>query len=171
MPPKRGNKYGDTDSSGSTIKKIKVVRGGEDEDGNGVMCDICSQILKSAGSLARHMEAVHGDGGEKFICNDCGEIQDTARKLKSHRRKHKTFVCEKCNNSFSLRNKQRHIKLCKGSDTMKRCDECDFETKYQSLLDRHKNKHSSFVCDDCGKILTFYTIVCYKCPRMKLLER
>ena len=30
MPPKRGNKYGDTDSSGSTIKKIKVVRGGED---------------------------------------------------------------------------------------------------------------------------------------------
>ena len=47
--------------SGSTIKKIKVVRGGEDEDGNGVMCDICSQILKSAGSLARHMEAVHGD--------------------------------------------------------------------------------------------------------------
>ena len=97
--------------SGSTIKKIKVFRGGEDEDGNGVMCDICSQILKSAGSLARHMEAVHGDGGEKFICNDCGEIQDTARKLKSHRRKHKTFVCEKCNNSFSLRNKQRHIKL------------------------------------------------------------
>ena len=82
--------------SGSPIKKIKVVRGGEDEDGNGVMCDICSQILKSAGSLARHMEAVHGDGGEKFICNDCGEIQDTARKLKSHRRKHKTFVCEKC---------------------------------------------------------------------------
>ena len=61
MPPKRGNKYGDTDSSegSSTIKK---------------------------------------------------------------------------NNSFSLRNKQRHIKLCKGSDTMKCCDECDFETKYQSLL-------------------------------------
>ena len=100
------------------------------------------------------MEAVHGDGGEKFICNDCGEIQETARKLKSHQRKNKTFVCEKCNNSFSLRNKQRHIKLCKGSDTMKRCDECDFETKYQSLLDRHKKKHSSFVCDDCGEILT-----------------
>ena len=81
MPPKRGNKYGDTDSSegSSTIKK---------------------------------------------------------------------------NNNFSLRNKQRHIKLCKGSDTMKRCDECDFETKYQSLLDRHKKKHSSFVCDDCGEILT-----------------
>ena len=138
--------------SGSPIKKIKVVRGGEDEDGNGVMCDICSQILKSAGSLARHMEAVHGDGGEKFICNDCGEIQETARKLKSHRRKHKTFVCEKCNNSFSLRNKQRHIKVWKGGNTMKCCDECDFETKYQSLLDRHKKKHSSFVCDDCGEI-------------------
>ena len=42
--------------SGSTIKKIIS---GEDEDGNGVMCDICSQILKSAESLARHMEAVH----------------------------------------------------------------------------------------------------------------
>ena len=109
--------------SGSPIKKIKVVRGGEDEDGNGVMCDICSQILKSAGSLARHMEAVHGDGGEKFICNDCGEIQETARKLESHKRKHKTFVCEKCN-SFSLRNKQRNIRICKGSnviDTMKCC--------------------------------------------------
>ena len=52
--------------SGSPIKKIKVVRGGEDEDGNGVML-ICSQILKSAGSLARHMEAVHGDGGENLF--------------------------------------------------------------------------------------------------------
>ena len=101
---------------------------------------LTAKFLNSTGSLARHIEVVNG--GEKFICNDCGEIQETARKLESHEREHKTFVCEKCNNSFSLRNKQRHIKLCKGSDTMKRCDECDFETKYQSLLDRHKNKHS-----------------------------
>ena len=28
------------------------------------------------------------------------------------------------------------------------------QKKYQSLLDRHKKKHSSFVCDDCGEILT-----------------
>ena len=57
MPPKRGNKYGDTDSSegSSTIKK---------------------------------------------------------------------------NNSFSLRNKQRHIKLCKGGDTIKRCDECDLSKSF-----------------------------------------
>ena len=111
MPPKRGHR---SSEESSMIKKIKMVRGGEDE------------------------QVVHG--GEKFICNDCGEILETARKLKSHHRKHKTFVCEKCNNSLSLRNKQRHIKVCKGGNTMKHCDECDFETKYQSLLDRQKKK-------------------------------
>ena len=125
MPPKRGHR---SSEESSMIKKIKMVRGGEDE------------------------QVVHG--GEKFICNDCGEILETARKLKSHHRKHKTFVCEKCNNSLSLRNKQRHIKVWKGGNTMKRCDECDFETKYQCLLDKHKKKHSSFVCDDFCEILT-----------------
>ena len=94
MPPKRGHR---SSEESSMIKKIKMVRGGEDE------------------------QVVHG--GEKFICNDCGEILETARKLESYQRKHKTFVCEKCN-SFSLRNKQRNIRICKGSnvvDTMKCC--------------------------------------------------
>ena len=56
-------------------------------------------------------------------------------------------------------NKQRHLKLCKGINVvapspMKRCDECDYETKYQSHLNRHKKKHSSFVCEECGESLT-----------------
>ena len=48
MPPKRGQQLGDSDSSedSSTIKKIKIVRGSEDEDGNGVMCESYSQISK-----------------------------------------------------------------------------------------------------------------------------
>ena len=45
----------DSSEENSMIKKIKIVRGGEDEDGDGVMLDSCSQILKSAGPLARHM--------------------------------------------------------------------------------------------------------------------
>ena len=39
MPPKRGQQLGDSDSSedSSTIKKIKIVRGSEDEDDDGVV--------------------------------------------------------------------------------------------------------------------------------------
>ena len=109
----------------------------------GIMCEDCSQILYSAASLARHKEMVHGRETEKFICYDCGQILKTSKQLHNHQRKHETFVCEKCTKSFSMMNKPRHIKLCKGINVvapspMKRCDECDYETKYQSHLNRHK---------------------------------
>ena len=120
------------------VKKIGIVRGGDNDD-EGIMCEDCSQILYSAASLARHKEMIHGRETEKFICYDCGQILKTSKQLHNHQRKHETFVCEKCTKSFSMNNKQKHIKLGKGINVvapspMKRCDECDYETKYQSRI-------------------------------------
>ena len=94
--------------------------------------------------------------GEEFICEYCGDNLETAKHLQNHKRKHQTFECQKCNKCFSLENKERHIKRCKGNvavATMKRCDECDYETNSQYNLNRHKKKHSSFMCEECGESL------------------
>ena len=126
MPPKRLHEQFDNDTGEGTsnIKKIRIVRGADegvkkigivragDDDDEGIMCEDCSQILYSAASLARHKEMIHGRETEKFICYDCGQILKTSKQLHNHRRKHETFVCEKCTKSFSMNNKQKHIKLC-----------------------------------------------------------
>ena len=128
MPPKRLHELFDNDTGEGTsninkiwivrgaendsdegVKKIGIVRGGDNND-EGIMCEDCSQILYSAASLARHKEMIHGRETEKFICYDCGRILKTSKQLHNHQRKHETFVCEKCTKSFSMNNKQKHIR-------------------------------------------------------------
>ena len=71
---------------------------------------------------------------EQFICTDCGASLESVKQLNSHMRRHKTFLCDKCNKSISLNNKQRHQKLCGNRNqevTMHSCAECDYKTKHK----------------------------------------
>ena len=117
---------------------------------NTVMCEVCSQILKSSETLKSHKKAMHEN--EKFICTDCGESFKSIRQLNNHKRKHKPFLCKKCNKSFSQNSKQRHMKVCKGNqgDSVFSCAECDYQTKDKSNFNKHKKTHTKLFSDECG---------------------
>ena len=54
------------------------------------MFEMCSSVLKSEASLARHMK-VRID-----MCSDCGVTSKTKKEHNNHKRKHQTFDCNKC---------------------------------------------------------------------------
>ena len=94
---------------------------------------------------------------EQFICTDCGASLESVKQLNSHMRRHKTFLCDKCNKSISLNNKQRHQKLCGNGNQevkMHSCAECDYKTKDKSNFNKHKKTHSKLLCDECGHVAT-----------------
>ena len=81
MPPKRSLDNVDTvDDSGDgdvdeedEVKSIRIVKSKSDKVEQ-VICEICSSILKSPASLAKHKKAIHGND-DKYKCTDCGETR------------------------------------------------------------------------------------------------
>ena len=139
MPPKRGQQLGDSDSSedSSTIKKIKIVRGSEDEDDDGVVWEsskfywnTCKTHRSSTWGWEIYLQWLWRDPGSVTIVSPWETIKDTSSFAKA------AMLLTLWNIIMNVTLKQK---------------------KYQSLLDRHKKKHSSFVCDDCGEILTSHT--------------
>ena len=75
MPPNRScdnvDEVDELDGEGEgEIQTIRIVN---TEKGGKVMCEICSSVLKSAASLARHNKTIHGSY-DKYMCTDCGVI-------------------------------------------------------------------------------------------------
>ena len=133
MPPKRMME--DVHDGGEAVDEEEIIQQIKIVIRENSMCEICSCILKSAGALTRHKREVHQR--EEFICQQYRLVLETAMELKSHRRKHKTFLCKKCEKSVSLNNKQRHIKICKGKGneavTILHSDECDYQTTKNTI--------------------------------------
>ena len=71
------------------VKTIKIVRGSSSVS-EMVMCDICSASLTSQ-HLDRHMKAMHT--GDPLVCNECGVLKDSRKKMRDHKRLHLKLVC------------------------------------------------------------------------------
>ena len=67
MPPKRRHEE-DIESSSGAPKIIRIVADENQNEGTEVMCEICSQILKSSEALKSHKKAMHEN--ERFICTE-----------------------------------------------------------------------------------------------------
>ena len=67
----------------AAVKRIRIVPDKNQSDETTVMCEVCSQILKSSETLKSHKKAMHEN--EKFICTDCGESFESVRQLNNHR--------------------------------------------------------------------------------------
>ena len=76
------------------VKTIKIVSDGSPVPvSQKVLCNICNESLMSQAYLDRHM---------KVVCNDCGVVKETRKKLRDHKRIHVQCVCQKCGNLFSM---------------------------------------------------------------------
>ena len=91
------------------VKTIKIVHQSSSVS-EMVMCDICSVSLMPQ-YLDRHMKGMHSD--ETLVCNECGVVKDSRKKMRDHKRLHLKLVCHKCGKEVSKFNSRRHLKLCK----------------------------------------------------------
>ena len=124
---KRSHHHNDDDSDDNEIKSIPFKKQCEEvktikivSDGSPVpvsqrvLCNICNESLMSQAYLDRHMKALHS--ANSLVCNDCGVVKETRKKLRDHKRIHVQCVCQKCGKSFSKMSIQQHLKFfCKGN--------------------------------------------------------
>ena len=116
--------HNDDDSDDNEIKSIpfkkqceevKTIRDGSPVPvSQRVLCNICNESLMSQAYLDRHMKALHS--ANSLVCNDCGVVKETGKKLRDHKRIHVQCVCQKCGKSFSKMSIWQHLKFfCKGN--------------------------------------------------------
>ena len=97
------------------VKTIKIVSDGSPVPvSQRVLCNICNESLMSQAYLDRHMKVLHS--ANSLVCNDCGVVKETRKKLRDHKRIHVQCVCQKCGKLFSKMSIQQHLKFfCKGN--------------------------------------------------------
>ena len=109
------------------------------------MCDLCPAVFESMKSLQRHVKVKHDT--RECICPECGISVVGMQKLAHHRSLHQTFRCPSCDKELGINQRSRHLKICVKPEIS--CDQCDYVTKNEHLLQRHKKSHQKFYCDQC----------------------
>ena len=126
--------------------------------------EICGKKFKKRCHVVEHKEAVHGGGGDKFVCNIEGCQQSFTRKtkLQMHMNHHigaTPFQCQNCSKSFEDKYQCYRHELSCASHISFKCTRkgCDMVFATKDDLWQHKvalHKGSVFICP-CGKRYTY----------------
>ena len=139
----------------TTKKKFSFQRHLSDKHNLGeryacTVCDYSTGGYSGKGHLKLHMERHNKE--KSFMCDKCAYKSSSQRCLKEHLKRHektKRYLCDGCDyNTYNYPNFLAHNRT-KHGDTMS-CEECDFTTKSDRTMRKHKSKHStSLVCSEC----------------------
>ena len=81
------------------VKTIIIVRDGSPVPvSQRVLCNICNESLMSQAYLDRHMKVLHS--ANSLVCNYCGVVKETRKKLRDHKRIHVQCLCRSVENCF-----------------------------------------------------------------------
>ncbi|CRL07467.1 CLUMA_CG020435, isoform A [Clunio marinus] len=126
------------------------------------LCLLCNRKYQSAGSLASHKKATHGDNSAKTrnLCEICSKSFSTITSYKEHMITHSKdsvklqLKCEECGKWLkNNRCLKSHMLLHANIDY--KCTICDYVTKKEKLLKNHViTRHTSdrpWTCEECNK--------------------
>ena len=78
---------------------------------------------------------------ERTLCDQCGYRAETAIDFIMNHKCRPKFECPKCSKMFSVTNKSKHMKSCRGGKAREprvyQCDQCVYQTHFKSHLKRH----------------------------------
>ena len=113
-------------------------------------CDLCPDKFRTMKRLRKH-HRTHGKD-KSFVCNLCGYSTSHEKYLKQHLRKHTLpFSCEKCGQTFHLKNElNRHMAI--HVDKTFKCNICGEEYSDRRSLLLHKRQSHPEKCVTCGKL-------------------
>ena len=133
-----------------------------------LICQQCGRCYKTDLGLREHMilHDVNQPLKEKLQCTVCEMSYDRPKGFAKHMKKHEedeaviglniwACVSENCGTQFSMKRLLvKHRTMDHGIKGIFQCDHCDFATSGESLMGRHRVKHSdekSYICQECGK--------------------
>ena len=138
-------------------------------------CRFCSFTAEVYKILRKHIDDEHPNlkfkkKPAKLSCDHCGFIAIRSKRLKTHvQQMHMDkYPCEQCGTAF-LTTEKMEIHIGKKHEIKReiiKCEECVFQTKFQSALrNNHREKHTDhvYVCDQCDyKTKAQYRITVHK---------
>ena len=78
---------------------------------------------------------------ERTLCDQCGYRAETVVDFIMNHKCRPKFECPKCSKMFSVTNKSKHMKSCRGGKAREprvyQCDQCVYQTHFKSHLKRH----------------------------------
>ncbi|XP_037052051.1 zinc finger protein 62 homolog [Bradysia coprophila] len=125
------------------------------------VCHICGKVYDTPGGLSTHKKLIHSDKKPSSnVCHVCAKKFATRTGLNEHMstihqpRERDQLQCPHCGKwLMNQRCLKSHMIL--HSDTVLKCNKCEYTTKKHVLLNRHLvTQHSDlkpFKCDQCGK--------------------
>lgn len=124
-------------------------------------CEQCGQGSMNYKEHEKHMQT-----HKLHICRNCGKIFPSYSDLIEHyqeERKNIHFICDYCNKIFSTKLRLRfHMEVHRDQDTRKsihcpfsNCGNFYFDKRNLNAHIRSKHEGSKFMCDFCGKVLSF----------------
>ena len=95
---------------------------------------------------------------EEHECKECHKVFVGQSKFESHRKTHRGIDCKKCGERIPANSQTSHNKTKHPKELLK-CEQCEFETKYQETLNKHLLTHipkepkdkTSYTCIHCEK--------------------
>ena len=127
-------------------------------------CGFCPFKAKLS-LMSKHLETSHEkefemklDNKPLLNCTKCDFQHISNNKLERHMNKvHSLYECTKCEESFSIKRQLLVHRMHVHADFSYECDKCEFKTKHDSALYRHKQSfHTSndpFTCPNCKRSL------------------
>lgn len=131
-----------------------------------MQCDTCGHKTINKQSMKIH-QIIHFKTEDVYVCSVCSKKFITRESLEKHVPLHLDeeckFTCEVCGKPYTKYGSfQKHRMLFHPQvfgRTIYRCPSCQFVTKSQETIERHKETHTvaKHVCDFCGKALSCST--------------
>ena len=116
-------------------------------------CDIKFVHFK----LPNHIQLVHPDKVEKFICDDCGKVFDFELFLKRHQSfnhpKEGFLSCHLCTKKVPRVRMNKHLSTHHDIGITRKCKQCDFVSTLGHLKNHILEHHNEKVeCDICHEV-------------------
>ncbi|XP_044269028.1 zinc finger protein 429-like isoform X28 [Tribolium madens] len=120
-------------------------------------CPHCFKLFTRKYELKRHIDNVHCDVGEKYVCDICGKTMWSKNGWDIHKKIHsgvKNFKCQFCVKAFFTGEAlKKHTRVHTKEKPFK-CIECEKTFTQSSSLNNHMKYHTGekpYKCDSCKK--------------------
>ena len=122
------------------------------------LCKKCSYTTHNHSLMKSHVQSMHGEGREKFECEQCGVLLTGKASLHSHielKHRKKRFQCSRCPYKAPARSYLKIHEEGIHEGILRECSQCEFKSKTPIGLKKHidvNHRGIRYNCNQCSKV-------------------